>query len=213
MQDLVVQLVAVLERLRNVELVVVRVRVLPTVGRLVEHFCHSRRLPRRYLLAAHGLELVISLVLVVHKDAAFLESSKLEVLCGFWVEGDQLVELARLQVHRHGLHVVGLLLGLADVLRRKGLVLDVALKVEKQVVVIEDGVDGQDHELVLVLGVEFDTAGENEDELVCLATLVLDHHIGPVQAHVQLDDEFVAETRLARVEEVLEALDEFAEDL
>ncbi len=152
-------------------------------------------------------------MLVVHENTALLECSQLEIFCSLGVQGKQILEDLCVYIHGSGL-VLGLLhLLFVFKVGGPGLEVNVGLQPKHYLVVVEDCLWGQLHELLFLFGEHIYHASLNQHHFVWLSTRQLDRRIRQVVASVQLDDEFVAETILARVEEVLEFANEVLENL
>lgn len=169
---------------------------------------------RRGVSCTHVVLLApLGLVLVVHENAAFFQRAQSQVLGRLWVQLQQILELLAVEVHRARPILYGLHLGLALVSRRERLERDVALQIEKQLVVVEEGVGGKLHELGPSLREHIDLAGEDEHHFLGFTAVALDLLVRRVDARVQLDHKLVAEALLARIEEVFEPAHEPPEDL
>ena len=91
--------------------------------------------------------------------------------------------------------------------------MDVRLQAEDDLIIVKDGVGRELHELLILLGEQVDRAIDDKHNLVSLLAVSLDRLARCVDSCEEVNDELVAETHLARVEEVSEARNELTEEL
>lgn len=156
---------------------------------------------------------LVHFVLVVHKDGSLFKCSKFKILRRLRVQLKQLLELLSIKVHCACVVFSGKQLLFVDVDRGERLERNVALQVLQQLVVVENALRGQLHELGSLLIEHVHTARQNEHQFIRFAAILLNFLVRAVHSSIEPNDALVAEPHLARVEEMLEPAHELVEDL